>query len=156
MKAIGSAGFLIAAIAIAYAQADIAPTGTLRAAYLSTNPAQAIRDVHTGEVRGVSVDLARELAKQIGKPLDFIRGLAATAAYLERGVLVLIAIPLELGAAEATRTCTGFASGPCEDALTGRRDRPEVAGAEHQLGGNGKVSRPTMSIANPSKLISTH
>ena len=71
MKAIGSAGFLIAGIAIAYAQADIAPTGTLRAAYLATNPAQAIRDAHTGEVRGVSFDLARELAKQIGKPLDF-------------------------------------------------------------------------------------
>ena len=49
MKAIGSAGFLIAGIAIAYAQADIAPTGTLRAAYLATNPAQAIRDAHTGE-----------------------------------------------------------------------------------------------------------
>ena len=71
MKAIGSAGFLIAGIAIAYAQADIAPTGTLRAAYLATNPAQAIRDAHTGEVRGVSFDLARELAKKIGKPLDF-------------------------------------------------------------------------------------
>jgi hypothetical protein len=52
MKAIGSAGFLIAGIAIAYAQADLAPTGTLRAAYLATNPAQAIRDPHTGEVRG--------------------------------------------------------------------------------------------------------
>ena len=71
MKAIGSAGFLIAGIAIAYAQADIAPTGTLRAAYLATNPAQAIRDAHTGEVRGVSFDVARELAKRIGKPLDF-------------------------------------------------------------------------------------
>ena len=71
MKAIGSAGFLIAGIAIACAQADIAPTGTLRAAYLATNPAQAIRDPHTGEMRGVSFDLARELAKQIGKPLDF-------------------------------------------------------------------------------------
>jgi polar amino acid transport system substrate-binding protein len=71
MTAIGSAGFLIAGIAIAYAQADLAPTGTLRAAYLATNPAQAIRDPRTGEVRGVSFDLARELAKRIGKPLDF-------------------------------------------------------------------------------------
>ena len=71
MKAIASAGLFIAGIAIAYAQADIAPTGTLRAAYLATNPAQAIRDARTGEVRGVSFDLARELAKRIGKPLDF-------------------------------------------------------------------------------------
>ena len=71
MKAIGSAGLLIAGIAIAYAQADIAPTGTLRAAYLATNPAQAIRDPHTGEVRGVSFDLARDLAERIGRPLEF-------------------------------------------------------------------------------------
>jgi len=31
---------------------DIAPGGTLRAVYLGTNPAQAIRDPATGEVRG--------------------------------------------------------------------------------------------------------
>jgi polar amino acid transport system substrate-binding protein len=43
----------------------------LRAAYLATNPAQAIRNAQTGEVRGVSFDLARELAKRIGEPLDF-------------------------------------------------------------------------------------
>ena len=33
-----------------FAQADIAPTGTLRAAYLATNPAQATKDPQTGEV----------------------------------------------------------------------------------------------------------
>src|SRR6185295_2109735 len=50
---------------------DIAPTGTLRAVYLGTNPAQAIRDPATGEVRGASLDLARELAKRNNVPLDF-------------------------------------------------------------------------------------
>ena len=36
-----------------YAMAgDIAPGATLRAAYLGTNPAQAMRDPATGELRG--------------------------------------------------------------------------------------------------------
>ena len=34
-------------------------------------PAQAIRNAQTGEMRGASYDLATELAKRIGKPLDF-------------------------------------------------------------------------------------
>jgi polar amino acid transport system substrate-binding protein len=42
--------------------AEIAPGDTLRAVYLSTNPAQATRDPVTGEMRGASVTLARELA----------------------------------------------------------------------------------------------
>src|SRR5262245_59070550 len=42
-----------------YAMAgDIAPGGTLRAAYLGTNPAQAMRDPATGELRGPAYDLA--------------------------------------------------------------------------------------------------
>jgi polar amino acid transport system substrate-binding protein len=49
---------------------DIAPGGTLRGVYLATNPAQATRDPATGEVRGASVDLARELARRAGVPLD--------------------------------------------------------------------------------------
>jgi polar amino acid transport system substrate-binding protein len=53
------------------AKADLAPAGTLRAAYLATNPAQSRKDPQTGEIRGASYDLARELAKRIGKPLDF-------------------------------------------------------------------------------------
>ncbi len=54
-----------------YAQVDIAPTGTLRAAYLATNPAQASRNAQTGEMRGVSFDLAQRLAMATGKRLDF-------------------------------------------------------------------------------------
>ncbi len=65
------AGFLLALTASALAQADVAPTGTLRAAYLATNPAQATKDPQTGEMRGASFDLARELARRIGKPLAF-------------------------------------------------------------------------------------
>jgi polar amino acid transport system substrate-binding protein len=70
-RSVLAAALLVAGMSAAQAQADLAPTGTLRAAYLSTNPAQAIRNVQTGEVRGPSYDLATELAKRIGKPLDF-------------------------------------------------------------------------------------
>src|SRR5919108_1344197 len=50
---------------------DFAPGGTLRAAYLGTNPAQTMRDPATGEVRGVAYDLARELARRDNVPLEF-------------------------------------------------------------------------------------
>ena len=51
---------------------DIAPTGTLRAAYLANNPAQAVRDPATGEIRGASADLARELGRRINTPVTLI------------------------------------------------------------------------------------
>src|SRR5436190_23678569 len=45
---------------------ELAPTGTLRAVYITTNPAQAVQDRATGAIRGVSADLARELSRRIG------------------------------------------------------------------------------------------
>ena len=44
------------------ARSDLAPTDTLRAAINFGNPILAARDASTGEPRGVSVDLSRELA----------------------------------------------------------------------------------------------
>jgi len=60
---------------------DVAPTGTLRAVYLGSNPAQAVRDPATGAVRGVSYDLAIELGKRLGVPVDF-KPLANPAAVI--------------------------------------------------------------------------
>jgi len=40
--------------------------GVMRAAYLASNPAQALKDEQTGELRGVAVDLARELGRRLG------------------------------------------------------------------------------------------
>lgn len=51
---------------------DLAPGGTLRAVYLATNPAQVVKDPVTGEVRGASADLARELAKRHNMPVQLI------------------------------------------------------------------------------------
>jgi polar amino acid transport system substrate-binding protein len=49
----------------------IAPTGKLRAGINHGNPVLATRDP-SGELRGVAVDLARELARQIGVPLELV------------------------------------------------------------------------------------
>jgi polar amino acid transport system substrate-binding protein len=52
--------------------AAAAPTGTLRAAINVGNPVLARQDATTGEARGVSVDLARELAQRLGVPLSLV------------------------------------------------------------------------------------
>jgi polar amino acid transport system substrate-binding protein len=54
------------------AAADLAPTGRLRAAINFGNPVLAVKDPDTGEARGVSVDLARELGRRLGVPLDLV------------------------------------------------------------------------------------
>jgi polar amino acid transport system substrate-binding protein len=52
--------------------ADLAPTGTLRAAFLGTNPVQARTDPKTGEVTGPIADLVRELARRLNVPFRLI------------------------------------------------------------------------------------
>jgi polar amino acid transport system substrate-binding protein len=49
---------------------EIARTGTLRAVYLGSNPAQAVLDRATGAVRGVAADLARALALRGGTAVE--------------------------------------------------------------------------------------
>jgi polar amino acid transport system substrate-binding protein len=50
---------------------DLAPTGTLRAAINFGNPVLAQKSA-SGEAAGVSVDLARELARRGGVPLEIV------------------------------------------------------------------------------------
>jgi len=54
------------------AVSDLAPTGKLRAAINFGNPVLAAKDPSTGEARGVSVDLAHELARRLGVPLEIV------------------------------------------------------------------------------------
>jgi polar amino acid transport system substrate-binding protein len=61
---------------------ELAPTGTLRAVYLGTNPAQATRDPSTGEIRGPAYELARELAVRLNVPLEF-KPIAGPPAVIE-------------------------------------------------------------------------
>src|SRR5437764_3416740 len=51
---------------------EIAPKGSLRAAINFGNPVLAQKDPASGEPRGVSVDLAREVAKRAGIPLELV------------------------------------------------------------------------------------
>ena len=50
-------------------QSALAPTGSLRAVYLESNPAHAVKDAATGEIHGAAVDLTRELARRLGVPV---------------------------------------------------------------------------------------
>jgi polar amino acid transport system substrate-binding protein len=78
-------GSVVAACLTLAAQAPpAAGAGALRAAYLSANPAHAVQDPAGGELRGVAVDLARELARR--------RGVAATLMGLDSPQSVLDAV----------------------------------------------------------------
>ena len=61
---------LVAALVIAlHAQSKLlAPTGTLRASFIATNPVQGRVDAKTGATSGPATDLTRELARRIGVP----------------------------------------------------------------------------------------
>ncbi len=50
----------------------IAPSGHLRAAINYGNPVLAQKDPQTGAPRGVSAELARELGRRLGVPVDFV------------------------------------------------------------------------------------
>jgi polar amino acid transport system substrate-binding protein len=58
-------------VAPADAVRDLAPGGKLRAAINLGNPVLARKDTATGEPRGVSVDLANELARRLGVRIEF-------------------------------------------------------------------------------------
>jgi polar amino acid transport system substrate-binding protein len=60
----------------------LAPTGTLRAAYIVANLAQARLDAGTGAITGVVADLTRELARRASVPVT-ITPLPTAAAVLE-------------------------------------------------------------------------
>jgi polar amino acid transport system substrate-binding protein len=61
---------LIALLALAFAlpaqRAILAPTGTLRASFIATNPVQGRVDARTGATTGPAPDLVRELARRLG------------------------------------------------------------------------------------------
>lgn len=54
------------------AVADLAPTGRVRAAINFGNAVLATKDAATGGPRGVSVDLARELARRLNVPVELV------------------------------------------------------------------------------------
>ena len=61
-----------AARAARVARAELAPTGKLRPGMNLSNGLFTSKDAATGELRGVSVDLMRELASRLGVPVEFV------------------------------------------------------------------------------------
>jgi len=59
------------------AVSELAPGGKMRAAINFGNPILAARDPATGEPKGVSVDLARELGRRLGVAVEFVPFTAA-------------------------------------------------------------------------------
>jgi polar amino acid transport system substrate-binding protein len=51
---------------------DLAPTGKLRVGINYGNPVLATRDPAGGELRGVAVDLGRELGRRLGVPVELV------------------------------------------------------------------------------------
>jgi polar amino acid transport system substrate-binding protein len=54
------------------AVSELAPEGKLRAAINFGNPVLAQKDAATGEPKGVSVDLSRDLGRRLGVPVEFV------------------------------------------------------------------------------------
>src|ERR1041384_431556 len=54
------------------AKAQLAPTGALRVAVLTSNPIIGAKDAASGEVKGTTVDLGRALAASAGAPARII------------------------------------------------------------------------------------
>jgi len=74
--AVGLAGDAIAqtapAAVPASVRAELAPTGKLRGGMNLSNTLFITKDAATGELRGVAVDLMRELAASLGVPVEFV------------------------------------------------------------------------------------
>ena len=53
-------------------RSDLAPTGKMRVGINYGNPVLATRDPANGELRGVAIDLARELGSRTGLPVELV------------------------------------------------------------------------------------
>ncbi len=141
------AGSLLAACASAPpappAVADLAPTGKLRAVINLGNPILAQKDGATGEVKGVSVDLARELARRLGVEAELVPVRSAGQA-----VETLAGGRVDVGffAIDPARAATTAYSGPyvqIEGSYLVRADSPIRA--------NDEVDREGMRVAVGNK-----
>jgi polar amino acid transport system substrate-binding protein len=76
---------------------DLAPTGTLRAGINLGNMVLAQKDEMTGEPKGITVDLARELGRRLGVPVELVRFDAAGKTFegLKAGTLDIVFLAIE-------------------------------------------------------------
>ena len=76
---------------------DLAPTGTLRAGINLGNMVLAQTDEKTGEPKGITVDLAHELGRRLGVPVELVRFDAAGKTFegLKAGALDIVFLAIE-------------------------------------------------------------
>ena len=76
---------------------DLAPTGTLRAGINLGNMVLAQKDEKTGEPKGITVDLAHELGRRLGVPVELVRFDAAGKTFegLKAGALDIVFLAIE-------------------------------------------------------------
>jgi polar amino acid transport system substrate-binding protein len=76
---------------------DLAPTGTLRAGINLGNMVLAQKDEMTGEPKGITVDLARELGRRLRVPVELVRFDAAGKTFegLKAGTLDIVFLAIE-------------------------------------------------------------
>ena len=67
---------------------DLAPTGTLRVGINHGNLVLAQKNATTGEVKGVAVDLAHELGRRLGVPVQLVQSVSAGAFPFDAGAVV--------------------------------------------------------------------
>jgi polar amino acid transport system substrate-binding protein len=79
-----AAVFALAILAACAGSADrsLAPTGTLRAAFIRSNPVQGAIDPKTGEARGPAAEISRALAQRLGVPVK-VSGVAGPGAVID-------------------------------------------------------------------------
>lgn len=121
------------------ARAELAPSGRLRAVINLGNPILARRDASSGEVAGVSVDLARELARRLGVPavLTVVQSAGESVDALASGE-----VDVGFFAIDPKRAATTAYSAPyvlIEGAYLVRQDSP--------LQANEDVDRPGLRVA---------
>lgn len=130
-----TASLLLAACASApmappAAVGDLAPTGKLRAVINYGNPILAKKDAATGEPTGVSVDLARELARRLGVEAELV-----TVTSAGKSVETLAEGRVDVGffAIDPARAATTAYTGPyvqIEGAYLVKNDSPIRANEE--------------------------
>ena len=83
----GALTLLLMAAAVSLVADDLAPTGTLRAAFLGANPVQGHVDAQTGAITGPVADIVKEMSRKLGVPFAIIpaSGAAGVIALLKSG-----------------------------------------------------------------------
>jgi polar amino acid transport system substrate-binding protein len=141
MKPLAFALLLLACSALAHrseagqgaSSATLAPTGTLRAVFLGTNPVHARVDTRTGAIAGPVAELTVELARRLGVPYRLIPAPDARGviAHLQAGTADIGFLAYEAARAQEVDFVGGFAVMFSTHLV--RRDSPlrTVADADH-------------------------